>query len=313
MSRPLRITYPDAWYHVMNRARKDQKAFIGDDYQMFLEILQETSEMFNVRIAAYCLMPTHYHLLIQTPDANIARCMRHINGVYTQRYNIEHKCDGSLFKGRYKSILVDGDSYLLQLVRYIHRNPLKAGLVDTLDKYKWSSHKGYLSKAKKWDWLNKNFILSLLERKKKDRIRKYRHFLHEEDSEEITGLFAKINMPSMWGSDEFVQWVKEVFFHEKRNQEVPESKTLAPEIETITKTVGDFYKAAESELKLLRRGRENEARDVAIYLIRILRGEKLLTIGEKFNLGKHSSVSSVIERTRKRVRKDRNFRKKLKQ
>jgi putative transposase len=89
----------------------------------------------------------------QTPDANLSRCMRHLNGVYTQKYNVVHGSDGTLFRGRYKSILVNADSYVLQLVRYIHRNPLKAGLVKRLDQYVWSSHKGYLSKIKKWNWL----------------------------------------------------------------------------------------------------------------------------------------------------------------
>jgi REP element-mobilizing transposase RayT len=122
MSRPLRIEYPNAWHHVMNRARRGQELFIGkDDYTCFLELLQETSEIFNIKISAYCLMPTHYHLLVQTPEMNLARCMRHVNGVFTQRYNIQHKCDGTLFRGRYKSILVEEESYLLKLFRYIHR------------------------------------------------------------------------------------------------------------------------------------------------------------------------------------------------
>lgn len=86
-------------------------------------------------------MTNHYHLLIQTPDANLSRSMRHLNGVYTQRYNKSHNFDGPLFKGRYKSIVVDSDSYALKLVRYIHRNPLEAGIVDDINKYKWSTHK----------------------------------------------------------------------------------------------------------------------------------------------------------------------------
>ncbi len=84
------------------------------DYQQFIGLLQETTDLFNVKVAAYCMMPTHYHLLLQTPDANLSRCMRHLNGVYTQKYNVSHSCDGALFRGRYKSILVDADTYLLQ-------------------------------------------------------------------------------------------------------------------------------------------------------------------------------------------------------
>ena len=120
MSRPLRIEYPDAWYHVMNRGRRREMIFADkNDYEMFVELLKDASDMWDVNIAAYCLMPNHYHLLLQTPAGNIARTMRHINGIYTQRYNRKCGYDGQLFKGRYKSILVHGDSYLLQLVRYI--------------------------------------------------------------------------------------------------------------------------------------------------------------------------------------------------
>jgi putative transposase len=119
--------------------------------------------MYKVRVAAYCLIPNHYHLLIQTPGGDLSRCMRHLNGIYTQRFNRAHQCDGQMFRGRYKSILVDGDSHLLELVRYIHRNPLKAGLAKELSDYPWSSHKGYLSNAKKWNWLYKSFILSLFD------------------------------------------------------------------------------------------------------------------------------------------------------
>jgi len=106
MSRPLRIEYPGAWYHVMNRGRRADDIFTGrKDYQCFVDLLQETSEMWGIRIAAYCLMPNHYHLLIQTPQANLSRSMRHVNGVYTQRYNRRHGCDGQLFQGRYKAIV----------------------------------------------------------------------------------------------------------------------------------------------------------------------------------------------------------------
>ena len=97
-----RIEYQDAWYHVMNRGRRAETIFSDEeDYKQFTELLKETSEMWNVRIAAYYLMPNHYHMLVQTPEANISRNMRHLNGVYTQRYNRRHKYDGQLFRGRY--------------------------------------------------------------------------------------------------------------------------------------------------------------------------------------------------------------------
>ena len=122
MSRPLRIEYPDAWYHVINRGRRREKIFSGiKDYTLFIGLLKESCYMWHVRIGAFCLMPNHYHILIQTPEGNISRCMRHINGVYTQRFNRVHGFDGPLFRGRYKSILVEAETYLLELLRYIHK------------------------------------------------------------------------------------------------------------------------------------------------------------------------------------------------
>ncbi len=106
MSRPLRIEFPGAWYHVMNRGRRSEIIFFDkEDYSRFLDLLIEISEIWNANVAAYCLMPNHYHILLQTPDGNISRCMRHLNGLYTQQYNRMHGFDGQLFRGRYKSIL----------------------------------------------------------------------------------------------------------------------------------------------------------------------------------------------------------------
>ena len=172
MSRPLRIQYPNAWYHVMKRGRRGESVFESkDDYQLFLDILHEAIELFSLRISAYCLMTNHYHLLVQTPDSNLSRCMRHINGVYTQRFNAAHGLDGQLFRDRYKAILVGEDSYLLQLIRYIHKNPLRAGMVKRAELYEWSSHKGFLSRAQNWDWLHKQFILTMTSKDPKQQLK----------------------------------------------------------------------------------------------------------------------------------------------
>jgi len=111
--------------------------------------------------------------------------MRHINGIYTQRYNARNGCDGTLFRGRYKSILVDADSYLLELIKYIHRNPLRAGVIDRLNDYPWSSHKGYISKAKKWEWLHKNYILDMFSTNKSIQITAYKRFISTEEPVEL--------------------------------------------------------------------------------------------------------------------------------
>ena len=312
MSRPLRIEYSGAWYHVMNRGRGGEPVFMGrPDYEAFVSLLEKTHELWNLRIAAYCLMPNHYHLLVQTPDGNMSRCMRHINGVYTQRFNRFHHLGGPLFRGRYKSILVDADSYLLQLIRYIHRNPLRAGLIDTLEKYEWSSHRAYQSRAKEWNWLHKEVVFSMLARQSRGRLKAYRNFMHLEDEATILGVFKKKQWPSILGSESFVDGIKERFFPGKPHDEIPQSRDLAPEPGRIKQEVCAFYQVDEGELMASRRGVFNEPRNVAIYLTRRLRGAGLKEVGRPFHLHKYSSVSSVIERMKTEISRDRDIRKRV--
>lgn len=314
MSRPLRIEYAGAWYHVMNRGRRHEVIFPDqDDYQRFMDLLEEGITMWNVRLAAFCLMPNHYHLVVQTPDANLSRFMRHLDGVYTQRFNRAHGCDGSLFRGRYKSILVEADTYLLELVRYIHRNPLRAGLVTRLDRYRWSSHKGYLSRSKTWSWLYKEFALSMLSKARKDQVAAYRAFMAEGDSDELSTLFARRNVPSLLGSAGFVDWVKASFSDLKARREIPASRLLAPGLDAIQSAVCASYGIDRKELLVSRRGTSNDARNVGIYLARRLSGQTLEAIGEAFGLASYSSVSSVVSRTKQRIRDDRKLRKRVRE
>ena len=310
MSRPLRVQYPNAWYHVMNRARRGQVAFPAkEDKFAFLYLLKETADMFNLNVSAWCLMETHYHLLVQTPDANLARCMRHINGVYTQKYNFRHGCDGTLFRGRYKSILVDADNYLLELVRYIHRNPLRAGLVEKLSQYKWSSHKAYLSGSEKWDWVHKDFILEMLAESRNTQLRKYRRFVSKKDSHELCSFFEKMNLPSIMGDKSFIDWVRDTFFNGKIDHNIPQTKTLAPSIDEIKKIVCEYYQLDEQEIDLSRRGVENLPRDVAMYLMRFVGGKALLCIGDSMGIRNYSSVSSAVHRIKKKLSKDKQLEK----
>ena len=256
-------------------------------------------------------MPNHYHLMVQTPDANLSRCMRNLNGIYTQKYNMAHGCDGTLFRGRYKSILVDADSYVLQLVRYIHRNPLEAGLVKRLDRYPWASHKGYLSKAERWNWLYKGFILGMLTEDLNGQIQAYKQFMAQPQDEDLVSALQHQNQPSMLGTREFISWVKARFFRKKIDKEIPASKTLAPELNRIISEVSRCYGIKPTELTAVRRGNENEPRDVAVYLIRAMRLEPLMKIGAGFGLTRYSSVSSVVARVKTKLQKDRKFKERL--
>lgn len=300
----------------MNHGRRDEQVFkIKKDYQRFIDILHEAIELFSLRVSAYCLMSNHYHLLVQTPEGNLSRCMRHVNGVYTQRFNAAHGLDGPLFRGRYKAIVVGKDSYLLQLVRYIHHNPVRAGLVESAEEYAWSSHQGYLSAAKKWNWLHKQLILSMLEKNSKfgEGEKGYRRFMNEAERESFLKTMSLKKLPSVLGSSDFIDMIKAKFFERKRHVEVPQSKGLAPDVDRIIGAVCNLYGIDRTRLFRARRGVLNEARSMAAYLCRYLRGESLTSIGNIFGIDSYSTVSSIIERFKERKQSDRNLMKKVEQ
>ena len=312
MSRPLRIEYPGAWYHVMNRGRRSEQIYFNNsDRKSFIKVLQESSELWNIRIAAYCLMSNHYHLLIQTPEGNLSRGMRHINGVYTQRFNRSHKKEGQLFRGRYKAVLVESDGHLLEVMRYIHRNPLRAGIVNSLGDFQWSSHQGYLSRAKKWEWLQNENLLAMLASAKGKQRSAYMDFVSKGESEEIRKFYSLKNLPSILGGDRFKEFIRDRFSDLSSQSEIPEAKILAPDAEKVIGAVMQYYRVSLQELLISRRGNENLARDMAVYLVRNLCRMTLPEVGKKFGIKNYSSVSSIVQRMKSRLETDKRIAKEV--
>jgi len=160
MSRPLRIGYPGALYHLTLRGNARGEIFLDDtDREIFLGVLGSVVERFGWRIHAYCLMGNHYHLLAETPQPNLSRGMRWLNGVYTQRFNRRHERVGHVFQGRFKAILVERDSYLLELARYIVLNPVRAGLANAAEGWRWSSYRATAGEQTAPRWLSVSWIL----------------------------------------------------------------------------------------------------------------------------------------------------------
>ena len=142
MSRPLRIEYPGALYHLTSRGNARGDIFRDDaDREEFLAVLTAVVERFQWRLYAYCLMDNHYHLMVETPKADLSLGMRHLNGVYTQRFNRRHGRVGHVFQGRFKAIVVDKQAYLLELSRYVVLNPVRARMVKDPARYRWSSYR----------------------------------------------------------------------------------------------------------------------------------------------------------------------------
>lgn len=302
MSRPLRIEYPGAWYHVMNRGRRKEDIFLDqDDYSQFLEVLKEASRMWNLRVSAYCLMSNHYHLLIQTPDGNLSRCMRHINGVYTQRFNRKHELDGQLFRGRYKAVLVEEDEHLIELLRYIHRNPIRANMVDDPEDYKWSSHRDYLDLTQT-QWLYRDNLLNMFSASPKRAHAAYRDFVQHQDSAKVEHFYTLRNLPSIFGSDGFIDRVRQRLNTTPRRKDVPQAAILAVNPSLIDKAVRQYYQISRATLLTSHRGKTNSARDLALYLLRRYTRKTLTEIGRYYDIANYSTVSSAIVRAQKAIR-----------
>jgi len=308
MPRVERIEYEGAYYHVMNcgRERGRIKLFKTDnDYETFLQTLEEAVERFGIVIHAYCLMTNHYYLLIQTPNANLSRAMRHINGVYTQRYNRLHGSDGSLFRGRFKSILVDSDFYLLQLSRYIHRNPIETQkpMVDSLDKYPWSSYPTFVNKAPCPDWLTKSLTYQMLGAKQL--YAGYEKYVANGNSEQITRFYGRGNMASVIGDKDFVSWYRgEKVPEVKANKLVQQTIPHGLSIKQISEYTAKYYQQSVGQIKKLRKGRGSQStpRKVAVFLCQHLGDHQLKPIKDYFDLGHVGSVSYITSRIRREIK-----------
>ena len=161
MARPLRLEFAGAIYHVTSRGDRREDIYLTDeDRQDWLDVLRQTCERFNWVVHAWCQMSNHYHLLVETVDGNLSRGMRQLNGQYTQRFNQRHQLVGHLFQGRYKAILVQRETYLLELVRYVVLNPLRARMVESLDDWPWSSFPQFMGQAPAPSWLDIDWTLS---------------------------------------------------------------------------------------------------------------------------------------------------------
>lgn len=306
MSRPLRIEYPGAHYHVMNRGLSRHDIFFTDsDRQQFLRLLGETCEIWKTEVYGYALMDNHYHILLATMEVGLSRAMRHLGGVYTQRFNQAHGRDGPLFRGRYKGILVDAEEYFLSVARYIHQNPLPAGMVNDIDDYRWSSHASYLNPKRGPEWLDTEVLLSRFGRGRSG-LKEYQRFMHSGLEREVEEYYSQESGGPILGSKEFVQWVQEkVGGRGQVEEEKPESRRVfGVTMEEIIVSTAEVYGVTVEQIVRSRRGEENEARAVAVYLGRQIGGHKLRDIGRAVGLEKYSSVSTAYLKMKSRIQQD---------
>ena len=315
MSRPLRIEYSGAIYHVMNRGLNQNLIFLENkDYKVFLATLEEACRLFNVKVYAYCLMPNHYHILLGTPLGNLSRFMRHLNGVYTQRFNRGHQRDGPLFRGRFKSILVQEDSYLLEVIRYIHNNPLKAQMVKRLSQFNWSSHKAYTGKKESLAGLDTNFVLEYFSPKRKIAVEHYKCFMIQTPGDEIEKFYFSKNQGSILGDLDFIERIKNKYISDDPlpSIEIQEEIIIRGEkvIRKIKKDICRIFKVKEADILKGKRGTDNIARQAALTLSKELSGMKLSQIGFHFGYSSYRTVGSHCLNFQEKLISNKSLRKK---
>ena len=223
MARPLRVEYPGALYHVTSRGNERKTTFKDNkDRNIFLETVQRTNHRYNFICHAYCLMGNHYHLLIETPDGNLSKGMRHLNGVYTQTFNRRHKRVGHVFQGRYKAILIQKESHLLEICRYVVLNPVRANMVKQPKDWKWSSYQATAGKGKPHPCVKFDWILGQFTEKRRAAEKKYREFVNAGIGRE--SIWKEVRGQSILGKEDFVDSLIGVVKGHEDIQEIPRSQ-----------------------------------------------------------------------------------------
>ncbi len=205
MARPLRMQFEGAVYHVTARGNESRKIFFSKrDYERFKKYIDEAKEKYNFILHAYVLMMNHYHLLIETPEKNLSKIMHYINSSYTTYTNVKRKRSGHLFQGRYKSIVVDKDSYLLELSRYMHLNPVRAKIVEKPEDYPYSSYSAYIS-ALGESLVTQAVILEMFKTKESEARKQYRFFVESALDGEPESPMKEVYGGMILGSQEFIK------------------------------------------------------------------------------------------------------------
>jgi putative transposase len=223
MARPIRIEYDGAVYHITSRGNARKPIYKDDvDRVKFLEILGEVNRKYNWLCHAYCLMDNHYHLVIETPDGNLSKGMRQLNGLYTQSFNRKRHRVGHIFQGRYKAILIEKETHLLEVCRYAVLNPVRAKAVQMPEEWKWSSHNATGGKVKAPQCLTVDWILGQFGSKRGQAERSYRDFVRAGIGGEK--IWKKVKGQSILGEEDYAERLMEYIGGQRDIQEIPKQQ-----------------------------------------------------------------------------------------
>jgi REP element-mobilizing transposase RayT len=282
MARPLRIEYDGAFYHLTSRGNERKAIFKDDsDRQMFLDTLAQVTERFHWLCHAYCLMDNHYHLVVETPDANLSRGMRQLNGVYTQAFNRRHHRVGHLFQGRFKGILVQKESHFLEVCRYVVLNPVAAGMVKQPGQWAWSSYRVTSGESAAPRWLRVDEVLGQFGKRRSAAQLKYRQFVSEGIGQQ--SIWENLEAQSLLGEEGFAEALKGYVQGYETIGEIPRGQRLIgrPKLRNLFEAEG--------------KGRTNRDRQIAKAVRE--HGYSQVEVARHLKLH-YSTLSRIIKRNR---------------
>jgi REP-associated tyrosine transposase len=284
MARPLRIEYPGALYHITTRGNARRSIFKDDrDRLLFLDTLHRVVDRYHWLCHAYCLMDNHYHLVVETPDGNLSVGMRQLNGIYTQAYNRRHRRVGHVFQGRYKAILVDKESYLLEVCRYVVLNPVRARAVEHPSRWKWSSYGGTAGRSQAHAALTTDWVLDQFGRRRSEAERRYREFVREG----IGGasIHDQVMAQSLLGREKFIERLLGRVRGREKIKEIPRGQRY-------------LARPALDRLLEVRSGKEKRNRSVAAAVLR--HGYTQTDVARRLGLH-YSTISRIVENSRNKT------------
>ena len=302
MARPLRISYPNAFYHVTCRGN-DRRVIFRDDHDRtrFLERLRSACEIFSVRVHAYVLMTNHFHLIVETPKANLSEFMRQFNISYTGYYNRRHRRIGHLYQGRFKAIVVDKDSYLLELSRYVHLNPIRikskrqrpeTERIREIIQYQWSSLLGYVDTKRKDSWITYETVLGYLGGSRQ----KYAAFVRDGIREGFATPWEDLLAQMVLGDRNFVEKLKGMKIKGSAKDQPSYRMIQSIDAEVLIKQAANYFRLSEADLTK-KRGRHQQERALVMELLHRYSGLKQRMICERFAVDE-----GLVSRDRKAIR-----------
>jgi len=304
MGRPLRIQYPGAWYHVTSRGNEKRSIFKSNkDREKFLSYLNTAHERYGAIIHVYCLMTNHYHLLLETPRSNLSQILHHINGAYTNYFNAKWHRSGHLFQGRYMAIVIEKDSYCEELSRYIHLNPVRAGIVDEPLNYPWTSYPYYIGIKNKPSWLKTDNVLGYFDKNLIVAQKLYRRFVEQVLGKEMDSPLKDVFASTFLGSQEFIEYSKEkwIGFQNADIRNIPTLRALQ-EVPSLEKIENIVQKTVGTEDRLCKK--------FGLFVSRQYSGYSLKQIGAYYGM-KESAVSQSNRRLEDILEEDKGLKKML--